>query len=170
MKHRSNTRGSAVVWAIATVGFLVIIITAFLTVSLRFAEGSISNAHQRQAYLTSRSAVDLVMQEFLDGTTNADEIYNYLLANGTWQVNSMNFPADMGTCSLTAVLTKGASAADGTTIRLTATAKANGYQQILSAVLKGVYVREGDPIPAEKPLALTWYLSVYEDGGGSVIE
>ena len=77
-----ETAGSGVIWAMIVAGFLLIIIGAVLSMSLSYYQRSLRNGEARQAYLTARSAVDAMVQEFTGGSATSEEIYRYLQENG----------------------------------------------------------------------------------------
>lgn len=95
--------GSGIIWAMAVAGFLLILVGAVLSISLAYQNRSRRNDDARQAYLTARSAADMVAQEFISGSPTAAEIFAYLLEEA-WTVEDVGFAADMGRCSLHAVL------------------------------------------------------------------
>ena len=71
---------SGIIWAMAVAGFLLILVGAVLSISLAYQNRSRRNDDARQAYLTARSAADMVAQEFISGSPTAAEIFAYL----TW--------------------------------------------------------------------------------------
>ena len=161
--------GSGIIWAMAVAGFLLILVGAVLSISLAYQNRSRRNDDARQAYLTARSAADMVAQEFIAGSPTAAEIFAYLLEEA-WTVEDVGFAADMGRCSLHAVL----EPYDGNTTRreitVTATAVKGRETQSVTASLVGVLQRQGEEStpggmdsetgrPEEK--TLTWYLAAY---------
>lgn len=60
--------GSGIIWAMAVAGFLLILVGAVLSISLAYQNRSRRNDDARQAYLTARSAADMVAQEFISGS------------------------------------------------------------------------------------------------------
>lgn len=178
-----DREGSGLIWAMAAGAFLLIIVTAVLTISNAYGNRSVDNNKEQQAYLTARSGVDLIVKEFLEGSLNSDDILVYLEKYGSWSTNDVGFDERMGTCSLTAVLLEPESKTDTKrTIEITATAVADGKTQTVKATISGVLQREGDP-NASAPVSggtdesggevdplktpLTWYVVSYEDGGRS---
>lgn len=126
----------------AVAGFLLILVGAVLSISLAYQNRSRRNDDARQAYLTARSAADMVAQEFIAGSPTAAEIFAYLLEEA-WTVEDVGFAADMGRCSLHAVL----EPYDGNTTRreitVTATAVKGRETRSVTASLVGVLQRPG---------------------------
>lgn len=170
--------GSSLVWAIAVAGFLLIVVSAVLSVSLSFSKRSMDIHKEQQAYLTARSGVDLITQEFVTGSSNSEKIYYYLEAKQSWSVSDVGFEEDMGTCSIEAQLLEPETPADTKrTILVTATGTVDGCSRTISATLVGVVQREGtasapeessgeeDGTVSDPTKRLTWYVSAYTDGG-----
>ena len=130
----------------AVAGFLLILVGAVLSISLAYQNRSRRNDDARQAYLTARSAADMVAQEFIAGSPTAAEIFAYLLEEA-WTVEDVGFAADMGRCSLHAVL----EPYDGNTTRreitVTATAVKGRETRSVTASLVGVLQRQGRRAP-----------------------
>ena len=166
----SNRRdaGSGVVWALAVAGFLLIIVTAVLTISLAYHNRSLRNDDQRQAYLTARSGVDMVAAEFTAGSSTAMEIYSYLKTNDVWTVDDVGFAEDMGSCALTVRLEQPASADERLTLTITADAEKGKGKQSITATLVGVETENDNSAPGAADTKLTWYITSYEDGKGAV--
>lgn len=61
-----NKKGSTLIWAIVAVMMVALILVTLLSVSMRHLGRSLQGGETRQAYLTARSAVD-VMLEYMDG-------------------------------------------------------------------------------------------------------
>lgn len=55
--------GSALIWAVAASMILVILVSAALAVAGRSANRTLAEADRRQAYLTARSAVDVLLSQ-----------------------------------------------------------------------------------------------------------
>lgn len=168
-KLRQND-GSAIIWAMAAAGFLLILVSAVLGISLAYQNRSRRNDDARQAYLTARSAADMVVQEFTSGTSTAAEIFAYLQERGQWTVEDVGFGAEMGACSLRAALEPFDSQTTKRVITVSATAVKGGESRSVTATIVGVLQRQGEDTPsggvdsetqnpAEK--TRTWYLSAY---------
>ncbi|MEG2213842.1 MAG: pilus assembly protein, partial [Clostridiales bacterium] len=61
-----NKRGSAMVWAVISMTVVLLIVTGVVTLSNAYAKRSIDENAGRQAYLTARSMVDVVLSK-IDG-------------------------------------------------------------------------------------------------------
>ena len=174
LRNQKRTAGSGIIWAMAAAGFLVLIVGAALAISYGYHRRSIRNDDTRQAYLTARSGADLVVNEFITGSSTALEIYEYLQKNTIWEVPEVGFSEDMGECSLRVQLREPEDAATTKrTIVVTAAAERNGRSRTVTAVLIGVIKRVGEggnsddwDSETQKPTerSLTWYLSSYVDG------
>ena len=184
-KGRQNASGSAIVWAMIVGGFLLLMVAATLTISYVYHQRSVRNTDDRQAYLTARSGVDLIVNEFTAGSANADTIYQALQTDGNASIPDVGFHEEqMGSCSLELALTEAEPAAgegeEGkpATIVVTATAAYKGRSRTIIATLVGVQSRKDDPAGGETDSGggsageeeeLTWYLSSYRDGGGGAV-
>lgn len=172
---RKNNAGSGLVWAMAVGSFLLIIITALLSVSYFYSGRSLKNNNEQQAYLTARSGVDLIAKEFVEGSTNSDEMFAYLEQHGTWEIQDVGFPEEMGTCTLSAVLIEPGEDETKRTIEITARAVVEEKTQTVTATISGVIQREGTSTPVfpdtgedgepDDTYPLTWYVVSYENGG-----
>ena len=145
LRNKKKIAGSGIIWAMAAAGFLVLIVGAALAISYGYHQRSIRNDNTRQAYLTARSGADLVVNEFITGSSTALEIYEYLQKNTVWEVPEVNFTEDMGDCSLLVQLQEPEDAATTKrTITVTATAERSGRSRTVTAILVGVVKRVGE--------------------------
>lgn len=185
--QRRKNSGSAIVWAMMVGGFLLIIVAATLTISYVYQQRSVRNTRDQQAYLTARSGVDLIVNEFTAGSVVSDEIHASLAnsPDNPIDIADVGFDAEkMGTCSLHIEFTEAAegsgdSGGKPATIVVTATASFKGRSRTIRATLIGVSSRkgeegaeegadEGNGTIGEGPDAidrLSWYVSAYTDGG-----
>ncbi len=67
----NNNRGSAMIWAMAALMVIVIIIALILTLSLNYSERTTHESMQNQAYLSARSAVDVVLSQISNYSISA---------------------------------------------------------------------------------------------------
>lgn len=115
-----NNKGSAMVWAIVTIMIISIVITGVIVIGSAYSQRTISNVASMQAYLTARSAADIVKaqidgytQTFDEGDTiNYDNDFIPDTVNGTVAIDNFNFDSSMGT----AVVTVTRTATDSLTI------------------------------------------------------
>lgn len=143
-----DRRGSAVIWALAVGSFLMIILIAILSISLFYGQRSLDNNDNRQAYLTARAGVDLIVQAFLSDNENSRTIYTYLSTNTKWNVADIGFENDMGTCALEVTLD--AANAANQTITVKATAVKSSSTKTITAILTGTNAN--------------WTLAAYKNG------
>lgn len=161
-----NCNGAGLIWAMAVGSFLLLIVAGTLTIALSYSHRSTENNDARQAYLTARAGADLIVQEFVGGSDNADRIYNYLEDYDDW-TTSVGFKEELGDCRVTVTLEAPEDdEATKRTIRIESTATVGDQDRVVDATIIGVVQREGAiPEGDEDDSTLTWYLSSYTDGG-----
>ncbi len=174
LRQLKKQTGSGIVWAMAVAGFLLLIVTAVLSISFSYHRRSQKNDQVRQAYLTARSGVDLVVEEFVAGSSTAEEILAFLRDQGQWQVEDVGFSAEMGRCSLLVSLDTQSVEGSAQVVTVTATAVAGSAVRSITATLIGVIDRkppgsmDGETVESDtqRPAGrrLIWYLSSYTDG------
>lgn len=100
-----NNRGSALVWAVSSMLVLMIVVVGALTLGGSYAGRSVMDNSSRQAYLTARSAVDVMLaqidgyefeQENEEGIWTAINAANPLLKESGVSVDGFDFPPEMG--------------------------------------------------------------------------
>lgn len=168
MKTQKHDAGSGIVWAITVAGFLLIIVSAVLTISYVYHNRSVQNDDGRQAYLTARSAVDMIVGELTEGSSTGREIYRFLQDNEVWTVEDVGFTSSMGSCGVTVKL-ETPKAEDGRLqLTVTAAAEKEGQYRTVTANLAGIF--ETQPTGGESGSVSgtkypTWYIISYTDGG-----
>ncbi len=163
-----NIAGSGLVWALAVGGFLMILVTATLTVAFHYSQAGLVGRNERQAHLTARSGAALVVSLLTTGGDEGDAICDYLAANGHWQVEDIGFREEMGRCALAVTLLPPAGGSgEQNRIEVTAIANVAGEERKITATLVGVIARatESGSVPPRPGNRLSWYLSSYTEGG-----
>lgn len=126
-----NKKGSALMWAIVVCLIIGILTFAASSIALSYHKRSVNNIEKNQAYLTARSAVNVVSNEIISKTETGLDMLAYLglIENNTLFIPEFNFKENMGTCNLSATLI------NPVLIKLTATAKVDEQMEVVSAYL-----------------------------------
>lgn len=128
---RRKERGSAIIWAMAVIMLLVVLVTAALSIALAYFSASLHENQQKQAYLTARSAVNILTEQVNDEVNKKDLIPTKYGETGKIKIPSVKMSDQMGTCS--AELTRTKETVNGKEEdRLIITAHAKVYEQTYS--------------------------------------
>lgn len=102
-----SKRGSAIVWAFGVSMVLLIILEGVLLASKSYASRSYYNNSQQQAYMTARSAVEMICKQFTDYNTEDELVAINKMCDelaevpDQTQTYNLDFGEPMGACELT---------------------------------------------------------------------
>ena len=133
-----SKRGSAIVWAFGVSMVLLIVLEGVLLASKSYASRSIYNNSQQQAYMTARSAADMVAKQFTEYSTvddlvainaMAEKIYDF--TGHKQNLGTVDFGDEMGECTITITMEAKKK------MRISATAPSDKGDVTVTAVLRG---------------------------------
>lgn len=166
---KDNENGFALAWVVSVMMILMVIVCISMALAASFHKGVINSLAQKQAYLTARSAAEIIASDFTGSTGSgrviADKIVTLLEADSSMPIKFELRGAEesMGSCDAVASYDS-----DSRILTVTVTATKGGETYRLKLYLKNQF----QPIHSDSQTTFSnnWEVIRYSGGGYETYE